>query len=171
LNTINIRETLDFIEKKWDELYPFLPYEGFFLDQEFDRQYRAEEQIGKLLGIITATGLVIACLGLLGLAAFTAQQRTKEIGIRKVLGASVPNITLMFLKSFSLRILLGNIIAWPAAYYAGYKWLENFAYRINIAPWIFVAAAALALVVALLTVSYQILKAALANPADSLRYE
>jgi putative ABC transport system permease protein len=171
LRTDYLKDTLDFIKKKWHEFYPFLPYEGFFLDEEFDRQYRAEEQIGKLLGIISGMGLVIACLGLLGLAAFMARQRTKEIGIRKVLGASVSRIALLFSKAFIKWILLANIFAWPAAFYAMNKWLENFAYRINTGPWIFIMAAALALIVALLAVSYQVLKAALANPVDSLRYE
>jgi putative ABC transport system permease protein len=171
LRTDYLKDTLDFIEKKWHEFYPFLPYEGFFLDEDFDRQYRAEEQIGKLLGIISGMGLVIACLGLLGLAAFMARQRTKEIGIRKVLGASVSRITLLFSKTFTKWILLANIFAWPAAFYAMNKWLENFAYRINTGPMIFIMAAVLALIVALMAVSYQVLKAALANPVDSLRYE
>lgn len=171
LETGSLGETLSFIEKMWQKLYPAIPYEGYFLDENFDRQYRAEEQMGKLLGIIAVMGLVISTLGLLGLAAFMTQQRTKEIGIRKVLGASVPNIVVMFSKSFSGWVLLASLIACPLAYYAAHEWLQNFAYRIPIAPLLFVMAAALALAVALLSVSFHIFKTAMANPVDSLRYE
>lgn len=170
-STIDLRETLDFIEKKWRELYPFLPYEGFFLDEDFNRQYRAEEQIGKLLGIITGMGLAIASLGLLGLAAFMAQQRTKEIGIRKVLGASVSSIIKLLSKQFAFLIIGANVIAGPFAYYAVNRWLENFAYRIDAGWSVFVFSGAAALVIALLTVSFQAVKAAIANPVEALRHE
>ncbi|MEE9390371.1 MAG: FtsX-like permease family protein, partial [Candidatus Aminicenantaceae bacterium] len=170
-STSDLRETLDFIEKKWRELYPSLPYEGFFLDEDFNRQYRAEEQIGKLLGIITGMGLAIASLGLLGLAAFMAQQRTKEIGIRKVLGASVSNIIKLLSKQFVFLIIGANVIAGPFAYYAVNRWLENFAYRIDVGWSVFVFSGVAALVIALLTVSFQAVKAAIANPVEALRYE
>jgi putative ABC transport system permease protein len=113
----------------------------------------------------------IACLGLLGLAAFMAEQRTKEIGIRKVLGAKVSGIVLMLSKEFAKWVLIANIIAWPVAYFAMSNWLQNFAYRTSIGIWTFVLSAALALTIALLTVSFQAVKAATSNPVDSLRYE
>lgn len=171
LETGSFGETLSFIENLWQKLNPSFPYEGYFLDEDFDRQYRAEEQIGKLLGIIAGMGLVISTLGLLGLAAFMTQQRTKEIGIRKVLGASVSNIAFMFSKTFSRWVLLASLIACPLAYYATNRWLQNFAYRVHVAPLLFLMAAAIALVVALLSVSFHIFKTAMANPVDSLRYE
>jgi len=163
--------TLSFIENLWHKLYPSFPYEGYFLDEDFDRQYRAEEQIGKLLGIIAGMGLIMSVLGLLGLAAFMTQRRTKEIGIRKVLGASVFDIILMFSKTFSGWVLLASLIACPLAFYATHEWLQNFAYRVNVTPLLFLMAAALALVASLLAVSFHIFKTAMANPVESLRYE
>jgi len=115
--------------------------------------------------------ILVACLGLFGLASFTAEQRTKEIGIRKVLGASVSNIVVLLTKEFSKWVLLANLIAWPIAYFAMLRWLQNFAYRTRIGVWMFFLAAFLALAIALVTVSYQAVRAALANPARSLRYE
>jgi putative ABC transport system permease protein len=171
LETGSLGETLSFIENLWRKLNPSLPYEGYFLDDDFDRQYRAEEQIGKLLGIVAGMGLVISTLGLLGLAAFMTQQRTKEIGIRKVLGASVSSIVLMFSKTFSRWVLLAGVIACPLAYYAANRWLQNFAYRVGVAPLLFLMALALALVVSLLSVSFHIIKTARANPVDALHYE
>ena len=129
------------------------------------------EQVGRIFGIFTVLGLLIACLGLLGLASFTAESRTKEIGIRKVLGASVTGIVFMLSKQFTKWVLLANVIAWPAAYYIMSRWLKNFAYRADINILIFVLSAFLVLAVALLTVSFQSIRAATANPAESLRYE
>jgi len=123
------------------------------------------------LAIITSIGLVIACLGLVGLASFTTLRRKKEIGIRKVLGASVSSIVNLLSREFTKWVLLANIIAWPIAWYAMNQWLENFAYRIEISWWVFVLAGGVALVVALLTVSWQAINAALANPVESFRYE
>jgi putative ABC transport system permease protein len=167
----DLNETLAFVKSQWKSLWPGHPLEHFFLDTDFDRQYRAHEQIGNVFGIFTFLGLFIACLGLLGLASFTAESRTKEIGIRKVLGASVGGIVLMLSRQFTKWVLLANCIAWPAAYYLMDRWLKNFAYRVDIGVWTFVLSGALALVIAFLTVSYQSIKAAAANPVDSLRYE
>jgi putative ABC transport system permease protein len=167
----NLKETLAFIESQWKALFPGNPYESFFLDADFDQQYKAEEQIGKIFGIFTLMGLMIACLGLLGLASFTAESRTKEIGIRKVLGASVMGIAVMLSKQFTKWVLLSSIIAWPIAYYFMNKWLKNFAYRTSIDIATFLLSGLLVLVIALLTVSFQSVRAAVANPADSLRYE
>ena len=167
----DLNETLAFVRSQWKALWPGHPFEHFFLDTDFDRQYRADEQIGNVFGIFTFLGLFIACLGLLGLASFTAESRTKEIGIRKVLGASVGGIVIMLSRQFTKWILLANCIAWPVAYYFMDRWLKNFAFRIDIGVWTFVLSGILVLLVALLTVSYQSIKAAVANPVDSLRYE
>ncbi|MCK5303247.1 MAG: hypothetical protein KAJ96_08910, partial [Candidatus Thorarchaeota archaeon] len=167
----NLNETLAFVKSQWKALWPGHPFEHFFLDTDFDRQYRADEQIGNVFGIFTFLGLFIACLGLLGLASFTAESRTKEIGIRKVLGASVGGIVLMLSKQFTKWVVLANFIAWPVAYYFMDRWLKNFAYRIDIGAWTFVLSGVLVLLIAIMTVSYQSIKAAVANPVDSLRYE
>jgi putative ABC transport system permease protein len=166
-----LKEILVFVESQWKALFPGNPFEGFFLDTDFDRQYRAEEQVGRTFGIFTLLGVFIACLGLLGLASFTAESRTKEIGIRKVCGASMAGIVLMLSKEFTKWVLLANCIAWPLAYFAMNKWLQNFAYRINIDIVTFLLSGLLVLGIALLTVSFQSFKAARANPVDSLRYE
>ncbi len=171
LSTVNLSATLKFIESKWCELYPAIPFEGIFLDEDFDRQYRYEEQVSRLLGMITIMGLFIASLGLFGLALFIAKQRTKEIGIRKVLGASVVAIIQWLNQDFVKWILISNIIAWPLAWYAVNRWLQNFAYRIDLTIWPFLMAGFTALVIALLTISWQTLRAATANPVESLRYE
>ncbi len=171
IDITSMKETLAFIESQWKILFPGYPFENFFLDTDFDRQYRADEQVGRIFGIFTLLGLFIACLGLLALASFTAESRTKEIGIRKVLGASVMEIVIMLSKQFTKWVLLANCIAWPIAYYFMHRWLKNFAYRININIVTFLLSGILVLAVALITVSYQSIKASLANPVDSLRYE
>jgi len=167
----DIKNSMTIIESQWKSLYPNHPFESFFLDTDFDRQYCADEQVGRIFSLFTFLGLFIACLGLLGLSSFTTESRTKEIGIRKVLGASVGGIILMLSKQFTKWVLLANIIAWPVAYYFMSKWLKNFAYRTNIDFMIFVLSGLLVLAVALLTVSFQSIRAATSNPADSLRYE
>lgn len=167
----NLKETLAFIEAQWKSMYPNNPFENFFLDTDFEQQYRSDEQVGRIFGIFTVLGLFIACLGLLGLASFTAESRTKEIGIRKVLGASVPGIVTMLTKQFTKWVLLANVIAWPTAYYIMSRWLKNFAYRADINIFIFIVSGLLVLAIALLTVSFQSIRAATINPAESLRYE
>ena len=171
LNISNLKDTLAFIESQWKTLFAGKPFESLFLDADFDRQYRADEQVGRIFGIFTVLGLFIACLGLLGLASFTAASRTKEIGIRKVLGASVLGIVILLSKQFTKWVLLANVIAWPAAYYIMSRWLKNFAYRADINILIFIVSGLLVLVIALLTVSFQSIRAATTNPAESLRYE
>lgn len=167
----NITETLSFVEDKWRELLPGIPFEYFFLDTDFDRNYRTEEIIGKMLGAFTFIGLLIACLGLFGLAAFTAQQRTKEVGIRKVLGASVKSIVFLLGKEFIKWIIIANLIAFPIAYLVMNKWLQNYAYRISMGIWTFILSGMIALITALITVSYQAFKVANTNPVNSLKYE
>jgi putative ABC transport system permease protein len=171
LDADNLPETLKFIEAKWQELFPGYPLEGIFLDTDFERQYRSDEQAGKIFGTFAILGIFIACLGLLGLASFSAEQRTKEIGIRKVLGASVSGIIVLLTKDFMKWVAIATIIAWPASYFIMREWLANFAYRTSL-DWIpFFLAAFIAFIIALITVSAQAVRAAQADPATSLKYE
>jgi len=171
IQTDNVRETMAHIRKTWKEIMPGTPFEFSFLDTIYNDQYRNEEQTGRVFTIFTFFALFVACLGLLGLASFAAEQRTKEIGIRKVLGASVPGIILMMSREFTRWVLLANIIAWPIAYYTMHRWLQSFAYRSDIGLLVFILSGFIAVVIALLTVGFQAIKAAVANPVDSLRYE
>jgi len=166
-----IASTLDFIERKWKQTIPMFPFIYSFLDSDFDRSFRATERLGNLSTTSTSISIFIACLGLLGLAAYTAQLRTKEIGIRKVLGASASKIVLMLSREFIKWVIIANVIAWPVAFFVMSRWLRNFAYRTSIDLWIFVLSALLALVLAVLTVSFQAFKAGMANPVDSFKYE
>jgi putative ABC transport system permease protein len=167
----NMNELMRFVRDKWDDHFPGVPFEYSFLDESFDRVYRYEDRMGKLLGIITTLGLVIACLGLFGLASFFAQFRKKEIGIRKVLGASTSDIVAMLSKKFVLLILISIVVASPLAWFSMNKWLQDFAYRIHMSPAAFLLAAGGALVLAVATVSMQGIRAAVANPSQSLRNE
>jgi len=167
----HISETLRFLRKKWAEITTAQTFDYFFLDEAFDLQYQDDEKLGIILFNLTILAILIAGLGLFGLASFTAEKRTKEIGIRKALGASTASIILLLLKEFTKWILIANVIAWPIAYFAMNRWLQDFAHRINISLSTFVLAGLIVLVIALLTVSYQAIKAARANPVDALRYE
>jgi putative ABC transport system permease protein len=169
--TGDLPQKLATIEKLYRQLFPGNPFEYYFADEYFNRQYQADRQFGYVSMAFTGLAIFIACLGLFGLAAFTAQQRTKEIGIRKVLGATVANITLLLSKDFLKLVLLANILAWPAAWWVTHQWLQNFAYRMDLNPWLFVLAGSITLLIALLTVSYQAVKASLTNPVKSLRTE
>lgn len=162
---------LPFLAEQWRACEPDLPLDYRFLDADFDRLYQTEERLGRLFSAFTFLAFFVACLGLLGLASFTAEQRTKEIGIRKVLGATVPSILLLLSKEFSRLVLLAFALAVPVAYYATNTWLENFAYRLHLGPRPFLLGGGLALAIALLTVSLQATKAAVANPVKALRYE
>ncbi len=167
----DIPKTLAGIEDTWSTVFPDTPFEYHFLDEAYDRLYRTERRMGTLFNYFSGLAIIISCLGLLGLASFMAEKRTKEIGIRKVLGASLAGIVVLLNKQFTKWVLIANLVAWPIAYYAMSKWLQGFAYRINLGIGTFALAAALALTIAVGTVSYQSVKAALTNPADSLRYE
>jgi len=167
----NIATTLDFLETKWQEFAPGQPFEYFFLDDNFDRQYRSDERMSHIFSGFTLLAVFIACLGLFGLASFLAEQRTKEIGIRKILGASAAGLVLNLSRDFIKWVIVANLFAWPLAFYIGQRWLESFAYRTSFRWDIFVIAGGLSLSVALLTVLFQTLKAARADPVDSLRYE
>ncbi len=167
----DIPGTLAHLGKRWSELAPNQPFEYTFLDEDFDRLYRTDQRVGKIFGTFSVLGILVACLGLFGLASFSAEQRTKEIGIRKTLGASISNIILLLSKEFTTLVVISFLIASPLAYFAMSKWLQNFAYRTDIGILTFIAAGGLALLVAWFTVSYQSIKAALANPVEALKYE
>ncbi len=171
LKSEQIPQTIGYIENAWKKFAPGYPFNYRFLDEALDRLYRSEQRIGTLFRYFSILAILISCLGLLGLASFMAEQRTKEIGIRKVLGATASNIVTLLSKEFTKWVIVANIIAWPIAYFSLNKWLQSYAYKTNVALWSFVLSGALALLIALATVSYQSIKAALANPADSLRYE
>ena len=164
----DVAGTLSFLKTQWQKVAPNKPFDYFFLDDDYDKLYSTEEQIGTLFGLFSILTIFIACLGLFGLASFTAQRRIKEIGIRKVLGASVSNLMLMLSREFALLVGLANLIAWPIAYYAMNRWLQDFAYRIELDMWTFVLSGLLTFFIALTTVSYQAWKVARTNPVDAL---
>jgi putative ABC transport system permease protein len=167
----DIFKTMSFLEDKWQGFYPGHPFDYIFLDDSFNSLYKSEEKMGSIFQIFTFLGLFISCLGLYGLSFFLLEQRTKEIGIRKVLGASLSRILIMVSKEFVRWVIVASILAWPLSYFAINRWLQNFAYRTSIDLWRFLLATILSLGIALLTVSYQSIKAAVSNPVDSLRYE
>jgi putative ABC transport system permease protein len=167
----DVRGTIDFIQQKWKETYPGEQFEFSFLDSRIDLLYESERKIRNIFLIFSVLSIFVACLGLFGLAAFTAEERTKEIGVRKVLGASIGNILVLLSKEFAKWVLVANVVAWPLGYFVMNRWLQNFAFKINIGLWPFILSAVLALVIALLTVSYQSIKASLTDPVDCLRYE
>ncbi|MFZ0456514.1 MAG: ABC transporter permease, partial [Ignavibacteriaceae bacterium] len=167
----NIAATISFIRDRWEKYLPLEPFEYYFLDEDFNRLYQAEQKTGEIITAFSFLALLIACLGLLGLTAFTVERKIKEIGIRRVLGASINKIVFMISKEFLKWVLISNFIAWPVAYFFMNKWLQNFAYRIEITWWMFAVAGGIALLVALVTISFQAIKAAAANPVNSLKYE
>lgn len=169
--TENLASMLASLEKAWQTFGPEQPFTYSFLDQRFAEMYRAESKVGDIFSVFAGFAIFTACLGLFGLASFTAEQRTKEIGIRKVLGATAANVTLLISKDFVKLVLAANLVAWPAAWFIMQQWLQDFAYRIDPGWWSFVLAGGLALLIALLTVSTQALKAAFTNPVEALRYE
>ncbi len=171
VTTGNLPETIATVEQLYQQLFPGNPFQYAFADETFDTQYQEDQQFAKLISVFTILAIVIACLGLFGLAAFTAEQRTKEIGIRKVLGASVSGIVSLLAKNFVGTVTLSFLLASPLAWYAMHQWLQDFDYRIDIEWWMFAFSGILVLFIALLTVSFQSIKAALANPVDSLRNE
>ena len=167
----NVTEAIAAVEGIWKKSAPNQPFSYTFLDQDYARLYNREQQMSHVFQIFSGLAILIACLGLFGLVAFTTQQRTKEIGIRKILGASVSGILYLLSKDFLKLVIIANLIAWPIAYYAMNQWLQSFAYRINLSISTFLLSGLIALLIALLTVSYQAIKAARANPVEALRYE
>jgi len=172
IRPVNIAETLRFLENIWNQINrgPY-PFSYTFVEQKIDNLYKSEQKMGTIAQLSALITLVVSCLGLFGLALYTSRQRTKEIGIRKVSGASVSGMVWLISKGFMQLAAVGLIIACPLAWYGMDKWLQNFAYRINIQWWMFVFTGVVALAIAFLTVSFQVIKAARANPIDSLRYE
>jgi len=167
----NIRSSIEFIESTLRRVVPDYPFEYSFLDENFDALYRAEERMSGLFKYFTILAIFIASLGLFGLASYTAERRTREIGIRKVLGASESSVMLLVSKEFIKWVTLANILAWPAAYFAMNKWLDGFAYRINMGIFTFLLSAVLAFVVAIITVSSQSYKAARIDPVTAIKCE
>jgi putative ABC transport system permease protein len=167
----NIPETINIIEKEWKKVYGADPFVYSFLDEEVERQYTSDERTAKIIGYFTVLAIAIACMGLFALSSFMAVRRTKEIGIRKTLGASSMSIFVMLSREYIKWILLSIIIASPIAWFAMSKWLQTFAYRIELGPGVFILAATLALVIGLITVGWQALKSANSNPVEALRYE
>ena len=171
VKTANTAALVEKLQKRFKEYGAEDPMSYSFLDERYNNTYKSEEKVGTILGIFAGLTIFVACLGLFGLAKFTAEQRTKEIGIRKVLGASTARLSAMLSKEFVKLVLIACLIAFPAAWWAMSKWLEDFAYRVNIGWMVFIVAAVVALSIALITVSWQAIKAALANPVKSLRTE
>jgi len=169
----DLKKTIAGIEKAWRAIIPLQPFSYFFVDEMFDRQYRAEDRFGKLFLYFAVLAIFISCLGLLGLASYSTVQRTKEIGVRKVLGASVGGIVGLLSKDFLWLVGIAFVVATPVSFFLMKGWLEGFAYRINIfsAWWIFAAGGLAAVAIAMLTISFQAVRAAVANPVVSLRSE
>lgn len=167
----NIKETINFIEQKWNELTAGQPFVLTFLDDDLNIQYKAETKTGQIVSIFAILAIFIACLGMFGLISFTTEQRTKEIGIRKTLGANVSSIIYLLTKEIFVLVSIAIIVSFPVAFYLMRHWLENFAYRIVLSPLTFISTAIMILLISLLTVSYQAIKAARSNPINALRYE
>jgi putative ABC transport system permease protein len=167
----HVPDVLAQVKAKWAAFAPQRPFDYSFMDEDFDAIYRAEQRMGQVVVVLTTLAIIIACLGLFGLATYAAEQRSKEIGIRKVLGADIPSIVALLSKDFARLIILAILIASPLAWYCLHQWLQNFAYRTTIDAWIFAIAAAIVLLVALVTTLIQSLKAAVVNPIGSLRSE
>jgi putative ABC transport system permease protein len=167
----NLAATVASIQNKWNEFIPNRPFSYTFLDETFDKQYRSEDRFGKLFLNFAVLAIFISCLGLLGLASYSTMQRTKEIGIRKVMGASVTNIVNLLSKEFLALVMISFLVAVPIVWYFMSKWLNGFAYRTQLQVWIFLLAGIIAVFIAMFTVSFQAIRAAVANPAKSLRTE
>jgi putative ABC transport system permease protein len=171
VSAVNMSATIAAIEKEWKKFIPGRPFGYYFLDEYFDRQYRSEERFGRLFLNFAILAIFISCLGLLGLASYSTIQRTKEIGIRKVMGASVTNIVALLSRDFLRLVAIAALIAFPVAWFAMSRWLDDFAYRTGVSWWVFIASGILAALIALFTISFQAVKAAVANPIKSLRTE
>ncbi|WP_373495925.1 ABC transporter permease [Aquiflexum sp.] len=171
IETDRMADLISFVEQTWKSVNPATPFAYSFLDQDFMRNYESEKRTSTIILYFTIIAILISCIGLFGLAAFTAEQKTKEIGIRKVLGATTWNITTLVSKEFLVLVMVAILIAAPLGYFAAEKWLENFAYKIDLSIWVFVISGLVAILIAYGTVSFQAVRAALANPVDSLKSE
>ena len=171
ISTDHLQENMELIMKKYQNYFPDTPLVYYFLDERFNQQYKADIRFGKIFGIFASLAIFIACLGIFGLSSYIAIQRSKEIGIRKVLGATITNIVVLLSSKFVKLVLVASIIALPLAYFVFDRWLENYAFRIEIGWWFFVVPVLAVFMIAIVTISVQTIKAALANPVDSLKYE
>jgi ABC-type antimicrobial peptide transport system permease subunit len=171
LSTTNMATSMQAIKKIWEQTFPDYVYEYKFLDDKIASFYKQENQLSQLYKLFAAIAIFLSCLGLYGLASFMAVQRIKEVGIRKVLGATAGNIVYLFSKEFIILISIAFLIATPLAWYFMNKWLQDYAYRIDISWWLFAAGGLVAIIIALATISFQAIKAAVANPVKSLRTE
>ena len=178
LNTVSVKinggktkEAISFIQSTWQKIFPDRPFEYQFLDQHFEDVYQADKQVSKMVGILATLAIIISCLGLFGLASYSAEKRVKEIGIRKVMGASIGSIVSLLSMSFIGLVMIANLIAWPLAWYVLNKWLQNYAFHIPVNIWVFLLTGLIAMLIALVTVSFHAARAALANPVKSLRSE
>ena len=171
LQLTSLEQTVSSIEQLWKKSFPEVPFEYAFMDETFSKMYAAEARFQRVFIILVALGIIIACLGLFALATFSAEQRTKEIGIRKVLGASVMHVVALLSRDFLKLVIISLMLAIPISAYAMNIWLEGFAYRVGMQWWTFLSAAVISLVIALLTVSAQAIRAAVTDPAKSLRSE
>jgi putative ABC transport system permease protein len=167
----NFRNTFDYIKTAWNKFANNQPFEYSFHDEDFAKQYRSEQQTGKLFGIFSGLGILVACLGLFGLVTHTVERRTKEIGIRKVLGSTMNSIVFLLSKDFTKLVLFSNLIAWPVGYFLMNKWLQNFAFRTDIGIWVFFLSGIISIFIAFITICFQSIKSARANPVESLKYE
>ena len=167
----NVIKMLDIVEKEWNSMFPNMPFDYFFLDEHFNNIHRSERNLATTFMYFTVLAILIACLGLFGLASYATERRTKEIGVRKVLGSTVSEIILLLSRDFTKLVLLANILAWPIAWYTMQKWLQNFAYRTEIGYGVFILSGLIALIIALVTVSFRTIKAANSNPVKALKYE
>jgi putative ABC transport system permease protein len=171
VNSGRMSGVLEDLRKAWDSLSPGLPFEFSFLDEKVNSLYENDSRAGKIVSVFSVLAIFVSCLGLFGLAAFVTEQRTKEIGVRKVLGARLSNILWLLTRQFVKWVVVANVIAWPVGYLVMRRWLQGFAFRTNLSAGIFLQSALAAIVIAVATVSSQVIRAALANPAASLKYE
>ena len=167
----NLESTIQYVKQTWNNFSPRHPFDHSFMDDDFSALYKSEETTGNIFILFALFAIFIACLGLFGLSSFTAERRTKEIGIRKVLGSSVSGIVVLLSKQFIKLVIISIIISIPLSFFLMKEWLENFAYRTEMKLWIFLIAGLIAFLIAVITVSFQAIKAANANPVKSLRYE
>jgi putative ABC transport system permease protein len=171
INSSQTKKAISDIETAWKKINREQPFTYKYLDDHFAELYSADRVVSKVVGILAGLGIIISCMGLFGLASYAAEKRVREIGIRKVLGASVTTITTMLSKDFMKLVFISNLIAWPIAWLGVHQWLQDFAFRIPVSIWVFFLASAIAIVVAIFTVSFQAIKAAIVNPVLSLRSE
>lgn len=171
LNAGDLKSALAVVESEWNRMLPAFPFTYAFVDETIEQQYKADTNTGVLLTAFSVLAIVIACLGLFGLTAFMTEQRKKEIGVRKVLGASVASVVILLSKDFSKLVVIAFVLVVPLAWLAVNRWLQDFAYKVQVSPWLFVSAGVLILLIAFSSIAYQSIKAATVNPSDTLRNE